>query len=338
MDDLDAPSPRRGDRFTFSPDDEPGDFRPQTGDQGGDNQDRYDRPGGGRFREDFLRPRGRPLDDLNEMKIYGVSACRAFFENRPDQLIRAYFSEEVAYRFGYVMKACAKARKAYRIVNTFELDKIAETKHHQGVCFLVKKTAGFTVEEYLEESADLGADCIVALERLGNPHNVGAILRTCAHFGIEGLLVNDPLMAQNGPAVRTAEGGAEFVQFVDGGRISDCLPKFKAAGYSVVATSARQGENLYRSSLPDKMVLLMGPESTGLSEFLIQAADLVVKIPGSENVQSLNVATATGILLGEYWRQKEFEPGQPIAPVRDDGQVFRNSSDEEELSNDMDED
>ena len=262
--------------------------------------------------------RGRPIDVENEMKIYGINACRAFFEARPEMMIRAYFSEEMAYRFGYVMNACAKARKAYRIVSSFEMEKISETKQHQGVCFLVKKTPGFTIEEYLEESIELPADCVVALERLGNPHNVGAILRTCAHFGVEGLLVNDPNMAQSGASIRTAEGGAEFVQFVDGGRISESLPKFKEAGYTIVATSSRGGENLYKTDLPDKIVLLMGPESSGLSEFLLSAADIQIKIPGSEYVESLNVATATGVLLGEFWRQKDFEPGKPLGGPGED--------------------
>lgn len=275
----------------------------------------YSDDNGAESRANFQRV---SLDDPMEMKIFGVNACRAFFENRQDQIVRAYFAEDVAYRFGYIMKACAKARKAYRIVDTYELDKIAETRSHQGICFLVKKIDPFTIKEYLDASLDLDTDCLVALERLGNPHNVGSILRTCAHFGVEGLLVSDAVAAQNGASLRSAEGGAEFVQFVHGGRLSEALPIFKAAEYTVVATSSHQGENLYKTDLPDKMLLMMGPESSGLSDFLIEDADLIIRIPGSENVESLNVATATGIVLGEYWRQKEFEPGQSLSPYKED--------------------
>lgn len=279
---------------------------------------------------DGPRPRGRFNEDPMEMKIFGINACRAFFEHRPEQIIRAYFAEDVAYRFGYIMKACAQARKAYRIIDTFEMDKISETKSHQGICFLVKKTDPFTIKEYLDASIDLDTDCIVALERLGNPHNVGSILRTCAHFSVEGLLVSDAVIAQSGAAIRSAEGGAEFVQFVDAGRISEALPIFKAAGYTVVGTSSHQGENLYRTELPDKMLLMMGPESSGLSDFLIEDADILIKIPGSENVESLNVATATGIILGEYWRQKDFEPGQAMAGRDEEGPVYAGGEDDDE--------
>lgn len=265
----------------------------------------------------FTPPRPSVQDPM-EMKIFGVNACRAFFEHRPDQIVRAYFAEDVAYRFGYIMKACARARKAYRIIDTQELDKIAETRGHQGICFLVKKIEPFTIKEYLDASIELPTDCLMALERLGNPHNVGSILRTCAHFGVEGLLVNDAVAAQSGAALRSAEGAAEFVQFIQGGRLSEALPIFKAAGYTVVATSSHQGENLYQTELPDKILLMMGPESSGLSDFLIDDADVVVRIPGSENVESLNVATATGIVLGEYWRQKAFEPGQSLSPYKED--------------------
>jgi len=268
-------------------------------------------------------------EDPMEMKIFGVNACRAFFENRQDQIVRAYFAEDVAYRFGYIMKACAKARKAYRIVDSYELDKIAESRSHQGICFLVKKIDPFTIKEYLDASIELKTDCLVALERLGNPHNVGSILRTCAHFGVEGLLVGDAVVAQNGASLRSAEGGAEFVQFVHGGRLNEALPIFQAAGYTVVATSSHQGENIYKADLPDKMLLMMGPESSGLSDFLLDEADLIIRVPGSENVESLNVATATGIVLGEYWRQKEFEPGQSLSPYKEDPD-FQDLGDDEE--------
>jgi tRNA(Leu) C34 or U34 (ribose-2'-O)-methylase TrmL len=77
------------------------------------------------------------------------------------------------------------------------------------------------------------------------------------------------------------------------------------------------------------MLLMMGPESSGLSDFLLDEADLIIRVPGSENVESLNVATATGIVLGEYWRQKEFEPGQSLSPYKEDPD-FQDLGDDDE--------
>ena len=79
----------------------------------------------------------------------------------------------------------AANRKAYHVVDEAELAKASGTEHHGGVCFLIKKRNGTSVAQWVAK-AD-AEDCVLALEDVGNPHNLGAIMRSCAHFGGDGI-------------------------------------------------------------------------------------------------------------------------------------------------------
>ncbi len=236
-----------------------------------------------------------------ETRVYGENACQALFLSRPESIVRAWFVQSVTPRFRETLRWLAANRKAYHVVDDAELVKASGTEHHGGVCFIIKKRMGMAVSEWLKQSGQ--KDCVLALEDVSNPHNLGAIMRSCAHFGVKGLLVNDASLLESGAAVRTAEGGAEHVQAINGEDFANSLEAFRKAGYTIVTTSSHQGTPLARAELPAKMVLVLGQEREGISDTTFQQGDLSLSIGGTGNVESLNVSVATGVLLAEWWRQ-----------------------------------
>lgn len=238
---------------------------------------------------------------LEETRVYGENACQALFQSRPECIVRAWFVQSVTPRFRDALRWLAANRKAYHVVDDAEITKASGTEHHGGVCFLIKKRMGMDVAEWLNKAES--KDCVLALEDVSNPHNLGAIMRSCAHFGVKGLLVNDASLLESGAAVRTAEGGAEHVQAISGATFNEGLEAFRKAGYTIVTTSSHQGTSLSDAVLPAKMVLVLGQEREGLSDSTFQQGDMSVSIGGTGNVESLNVSVATGVLLAEWWRQ-----------------------------------
>jgi len=140
------------------------------------------------------------------------------------------------------------------------------------------------------------------LDGVGNPHNVGALLRTAAHFGVDGV-ISPAGFDVSGAAARVAEGAAEVVPFVQARSASDALVALRAHGYSLAATVPHDATALYSTTLPERLVLVFGAEGEGMSEAMIAAADLRLTIPGSGEIESLNVAASVAVVLGEYWRQ-----------------------------------
>lgn len=236
-----------------------------------------------------------------ETRVYGENACQALFLSRPEAIVRGWFLQEVTPRFREALRWMAANRKAYHVVEDEELARASGTEHHGGVCFLIKKRRGLDVTAYLREAGE--TDCVLALEDVGNPHNLGGIMRSCAHFGVKGVLVNDASQLESGAAVRTAEGGAEHVKAISAEGLVDALAQFRAAGYTIVTTSSHKGTTLSKVSLPAKTVIVLGQEGDGLSDSAWQQGDVKVSINGTGNVESLNISVATGILLAEWWRQ-----------------------------------
>ncbi|BAE75183.1 23S rRNA (guanosine-2'-O-)-methyltransferase RlmB [Sodalis glossinidius str. 'morsitans'] len=238
-----------------------------------------------------------------ETRVYGENACQALFRNRPDAIVRAWFEQSVTPRFRDALRWMAANRKAYHVVEYDELAKASGTEHHGGVCFLIKKRAGLDADGYLASAAAQQQDCVLALEQVSNPHNLGAMLRSCAHFGVNSVMVSDSALLDSGAAVRTAEGGAEHVKAIKCDDVLQDLQRFQRAGYTVVTLAGNSGTSLSTVKMPARTVLVLGEEGSALSEAVLSQADIAVTINGSGRVPSLNVSVSAGILLAEWWRQ-----------------------------------
>lgn len=255
-------------------------------------------------------PRERPEADFDlrtqkreECKIYGINACLKLFEQRRISLVKVYLSERIAAKFGPVMKFCAEQRLVYRFVTDEELEKITASIHHEGVCFIIKKTPVVQATKWLRLHGREPRQLVLVLENVGNPHNLGAIMRSCAHFGVSAIAVNDAASMLSGAAVRVAEGGAEYVEVMQYNRLDTLLAEFRKAGFQIAATTSHGGVELFRAKLPDKLLILLGEESAGLSKRALAAGDLKLMIGGTGHVESLNVSAACSILLAEFNRQ-----------------------------------
>lgn len=240
-----------------------------------------------------------------EAKVLGENACRVCFVERADSIIKMYLLTDVAPRFADVMKYLAKNKRAYHIVDSAELEKISGSNHHGGIVLVVKKKQPLWLDTYLQLHKRKSRDCLLALDGVGNPHNLGAIARTCAHFGASGIVMTDPELLQSGAAARTAEGGLEYVESLRCERLTEALEACKAAGYTLITTSSHRGVSLYKSQLPAKVVIVFGEEMHGVSKQVADSAQIALQIPGTGKVESLNVSVAASLILGEWYRQQQ---------------------------------
>lgn len=241
-----------------------------------------------------------------ELKIYGVHACRAVWEKNPERIIRAYVIEKRLKEMGDLLRWCAKSKRAYHVVTDAELEKITTSVHHDGVCLLVKLPEPLQDDDFLKilRTQKEKTSCFLYMDGVGNPHNVGAIIRTCAHFGISYILgAKDQLPALTPSASRIAEGGVESVDLVYLKQPIKVLKELQKAGYQLVATSSYEGASLYEHPFASKTVVVMGAEMVGVSKGVGQLCSHGLKIPGTGKVESLNVSVATGVFLGEWYRQ-----------------------------------
>jgi RNA methyltransferase, TrmH family len=249
-------------------------------------------------------PAPRPERNKDELKVAGRNACRALFQKRPQDVRRVYVTDDTMKDFGDVLKWCAANHIAYHKKTALDLDQIAETVHHDGVLFIAREKAVPRVADVVSYAQRQDQALIVLLENVKNPHNVGAILRVCAHFGVKFLLAAGETPSLSPAAMRTAEGGAEHCEVVPCGSGLEICETLRGTGFKIIATSSHTSTSIGDAPLPKKAVVLFGSEGEGLSNKLAAKSDLNVVIPGSGALESLNVACAASVVLWELWRRK----------------------------------
>lgn len=261
------------------------------------------------MRKKSVKPAGRKGTDpgwTKGVKYYGYHACLYLWKVRPDDIIRVYVEERLVKEVAPLLKWCAKLGKAYHVVSSDELAAVADSVHHEGLCVLAKPVENMTFDAMLKElRSNSGAECVVFLDGVQNPHNIGSIMRVCANFGVRYILgEKSQLPALSPSAYRVAQGGAETVKLVPIDSLQPALQALKKAGFTTIASHCHSGKLLYDYHFPKRTLIVMGSESDGIRPQLLKMMEETLMIPGTGLVESLNVSVATGIFLGEFWRQR----------------------------------
>ncbi|NDD57881.1 MAG: tRNA/rRNA methyltransferase [Chlamydiae bacterium] len=240
-----------------------------------------------------------------EIKYYGIHACLSLGLTRPNDIIKIFIHSSNLKEFRALLKKCSEMKRAYHIVSNEDLDKITGSVHHEGICILGKERLPMPQDQALQAISQLpGNTCLLYMDGVQNPHNIGSILRTCAHFNIPFLLgEKGKLPALSPSACRISKGGSEMVCLVEIENKKSFFAKLKKIGFEIISTSSHVEDSLYSTDLPGRMVLAIGSEADGVSQDLVSISSKKIQIPGSGKVESLNVAVATGLLLGEFHRQ-----------------------------------
>ncbi len=176
---------------------------------------------------------------IKEFRIYGLNACQAAFKNRPDSIRKLWLLESRIPKFTALLAFCVKNKIGYNVVENEDLEKLTGSAHHEGACLALLPQAEMPLSTWLM-SVPAGPCLAIWLDGVGNPHNLGAIMRSAAHFGVNAILLpKESGLANSGAAARVAEGGAEYVPLVRLGRNENAIAQLKSTGFELVTTVVR---------------------------------------------------------------------------------------------------
>jgi TrmH RNA methyltransferase len=231
------------------------------------------------------------------LRICGLAAVRALFERDPDRVERLFFVPGLVREVGPLCRILAAAHKPYREVDEPELARVAGTVLHGGIVAIARPRPLIELDPEVACGWARDGKPLLLLDGVGNPHNLGAIARTLAFFGVERLVLADrPDQAlPSDAAYRVAEGGLDHLTVYQA-RLPGALVGLRAA-YRILGTSLAKGSIPLGRTADRPVALILGNEETGLDPATRAACDEVVRIPGGGHVQSLNVASAAAILI-----------------------------------------
>ena len=187
-------------------------------------------------------------------------------------------------------------------------DKEKFTKYneynHQGVIAFVAPVEYVELEEFMEKHKENSS--LVFLDGVEDPHNIGAVIRTCVCAGIDGIILPSRRGALVNEIVeKTSAGAINHISLIKVNSPVSAVQKLKENNWWVIASDHHSKDNYYDIDfLNMNFVLVMGAEHAGISRSILNLADFKIKIPMLTDFNSLNVSAAAGIIIYEYVRQK----------------------------------
>ncbi|MEY4551243.1 MAG: hypothetical protein RL685_7438 [Pseudomonadota bacterium] len=236
---------------------------------------------------------------------YGLRAALATFERRRQDIRSVAFETGAQGELTQLLRWADEQGVPVRERSARDLATEADSNQHEGVLLLVRERSWLPAKE-LAAALLPERSLAVALDRVRNPQNIGAVLRSAAFFGAKAALLGAPAPHPGlSPfALRVAEGGAEHLLFSRTTDLADTLARLRSAGIHVIGADAHGTSSAEQLTIPGATLLVLGHEVEGLSPRIRAQCDSLVRIEGSGAVESLNVAVAAGVLLSDLSRAR----------------------------------
>ncbi len=232
---------------------------------------------------------------MDEDHICGANAVAAVFARRSGAVKRLFYTAAQREWVGPLCAQMAKMRRPYRLLDDAEMVRAASTAHHGGVVAVAEPRRVEIIDFVRPPKVPL----LLILDGVGNPHNLGAIARSAAFFGVQAMLLHEvPQQAMpSDAAYRTAEGGMEYLALYKTRHLRKALEALDPHYRTVAATLLPGAMPLQTLPRDRHVALVLGNEEHGVSRDAIEGCRRHVRILGAGPVQSLNVAQAGAVLL-----------------------------------------
>ena len=209
---------------------------------------------------------------------------------------------------GSIVPIVKKAREAKIIVQEVEhqkLDAIAEGANHQGIIAYVSPYEYKTVEYLLNIAREKGEPPFLILcDKITDPHNLGAILRTANCVGVHGIVIpKHGSVGLNSAAIKTAAGAAEYTPVAKVTNLAAAIDKLKKEGLWIAAADM-DGQDMHKADLTGALAIVIGSEGDGIGRLVKEKCDFTVSIPMNGQINSLHASVAAGVLMYEAFRQR----------------------------------
>ena len=187
-------------------------------------------------------------------------------------------------------------------VSKGKLDSLSGKGNHQGLVAKVEAYKYYQLEDIISNKE---FPLIVLLDGVEDPHNFGAIIRSCEAVGVDGIIIlNKRSVTVTGTVIKTSVGAIDQVKIVEVNNLARTIQTLKDKGYWIVGTDFKNSQDYRKVNYKMPTVLVVGSEGSGMSRLVRESCDFIAEIPMIGKVNSLNVSVATAVMLYEVFNQQ----------------------------------
>ncbi|MBQ7287129.1 MAG: 23S rRNA (guanosine(2251)-2'-O)-methyltransferase RlmB [Candidatus Gastranaerophilales bacterium] len=237
--------------------------------------------------------------------IYGKNPVYEILTKNPKRINKIYIQKNFSYdnRLKKIIELANENKIIIQNVNLQKFSEYFEEKtNFQGVIASVSPVEYIELSDFLEKNQSQYKKLII-LDGVSDPHNFGAIIRTAAAAGFDGVMVSNHRSCPiNATVEKISSGAINHISIIKTTSLSSSIDLLKKKDFWVIATQMEARQNYYDIDYTDmNFALVMGSEGSGISKTILNKADITVKL--ESNFESLNVSAATAVIVYEAIRQ-----------------------------------
>lgn len=213
-----------------------------------------------------------------------------------NQAVKAYVQK--GFSDGRILSLIKEKKVPCEHVDIDKLNSLTNNGNHQGVVLEVKPFEYASVDSIIKDCKEKKNPLVLILDEIEDPHNFGAILRSCDAFSVDGVIIKTrnqvPL---NMTVAKVSTGAIDYVKVAQASNLSNVIKNLKDNGFWIYASDGSAKDDYQKIKYDGPVALIVGSEGRGISRLVLENSDFIIKIPMTGHVNSLNVSVATGILL-----------------------------------------
>lgn len=233
------------------------------------------------------------------MYVYGKNVAKELINNKRN-IISAYLSKNMMG--SEIEKDLKNINTKITYLDKYEMDKM-ESGNHQGIILQIPDFKYLNINDMINNMPE--NPFIVILDHLEDPHNFGAIIRTCEASGVDYILIpKNRSVRVNSTVMKTSVGALDNVKIVEVTNINATIKTLKKLGIWIVGTDMENSISYNKIDYTVPVALIIGSEGFGISNLVSKNCDFIASIPMYGKINSLNASVAAGIMIYEVVRQR----------------------------------
>lgn len=261
-----------------------------------------------------LRAKGQnsPLSTAqNGVWLYGRHAVDAALSNPKRSCLKLVATKDSLNLLGAPAHERAQQIESH-VVEKSDIDTfLPPDSLHQGLALCALPLPSLHPDDLVRMSVDDKRCTVIILDRVTDPRNIGAVLRSAAAFGVLAVILPDRhAPEETGALAKAASGALEHVPLVRVSNLARAITILQQGGFWIAGMTAHDSVPLHKAGLSGKVGLVLGSEGTGMRSLTEKHCDLLVHLPMENAVESLNISSAAAIGLYELYRTTLIDPDQ----------------------------
>jgi 23S rRNA (guanosine2251-2'-O)-methyltransferase len=238
--------------------------------------------------------------------LYGRHPIEETLQNTPDKVEKIYIRDTAGGGLSKIISLASQYKIPVQRVPGTKLYELVGGVNDQGVVAQISMVTYMELEEWLE-TVDIAANpVLMALDEIEDVANFGAILRTAAAAGVEGVMVPKHRQAPvNATVYKTSAGTAGRVPIIRVTNTNQALIKLKDRGFWVAGLDQSAKTTVWKQNLMMPLVVIVGSEGSGIRRKTLDHCDITLSLPMANGVESLNASVSAALLCYEIVRQKQ---------------------------------